>query len=390
MGRKDPSSAAEAKLLEFTALMNHDSSQRPGGPRKTPHSRAINPAVNKVGALRASERPRRIDMARAALPILNLSKVRHNLSEEAELATGIYDDISLIDQKEESTPLDLIGARLAAVQEIANTDKAKGTNIVQPSPKFGVYGEDRVENTKKLTISSNREKTPLVKQFGLNAHQFLPLTQFPLSAQTQRRAHVKAPTLHTFSKSGSLTFRGMTAPSNSESGQTLGAATERVNEPLELAAGALLTKREVRTESQKPQTSEGVPKAIDGASWAESRKSQGALRQNWPPPGRGVISAGNLSTRGFSSAERMQLEEKFKLKLKTPRPLPEDITAESEACHRQSSNTFVHAGLENKSEEYEYPTPFEYEAIRVEYDFAALISFTRYRSSVMEKMTESS
>lgn len=332
MGRKDPSSAAEAKLLEFTALMNHDFSQRPGGPRKTLHSRAIHSAVNKMaGTLRASERPRRLDMARAALPVLNLAKVRHNLSEEAELATGIYDDNSLIDQKED-TPLDLIGARLAAVQEIANTDRAKATNIIQPPPNFGLYGEDRVENTKKLSHTANREKAPSIKQSGLNGHQFLPASQFPFSAQTQRRAHVKAPTLHTVNKSGSLTFRGMTAPSNSESGQALRAATERVNEPLELAAGTLLTKREVRTEAQKPQTSEGVPKTIDGASWTEHRKSQGALRQNWQP-GRGVVSAGNLN-RGVSSVERMQLEEKFKLKLKTPRPLPEDITAESEECHR--------------------------------------------------------
>lgn len=320
MGRKDPSSAAEAKLLEFTALMNHDFSQRPGGPRKSLHSRAINTAVNRMAG--TLQRPRRIDTARTALPMLNLAKVRHNLSEEAELATGIYDDTTIADQKED-TPLD----RLAAVQEIANnTDRAKGTIIIQPSPKFGLlYGDDRVENAKRLSYGASRERTPSVKQL---AHQFVPSSQFPLSAQTQRRAHVKAPTLHTFGKSGSLTSRGMTAPSNSE--QNLRAPVE----PLELAAGASLTKREVRVEAQKPQTCEGVPKTIDGTSF----KIQGALRQNWPQ-GRGIMSAGNLSTRGFSSAERMQLEEKFKLKLKTPRPLPEDITAESEACHRQSSKT---------------------------------------------------
>lgn len=310
MGRKDPSSAAEAKLLEFTALMNHDFSQRPGGPRKSLHSRAINSAVNRMAG--SLQRPRRIDTARAALPMLNLAKVRHNLSEEAELATGIYDDTTLVDQKEDT---------LAAVQEIANTDRAKGTIMSQPSVKLGLlYGE---ENGKRLSYGASRERTPSVKQI---AHQFVPSSQFPLSAQTQRRAHVKAPTLHTFGKSGSLTSRGMTAPSNSE--QSLRAPVE----PLELAAGASLTKREV---AQKPQTCEGLPKTIDGTSC----KIQGALRQNWPQ-GRGIMSAGNLSTRGFSSAERMQLEEKFKLKLKTPRPLPEDITAESEACHRQSSKTF--------------------------------------------------
>lgn len=346
MGRKDSASAAEAKLLEFTALMNHDFSQRPGGPRKTLHSRAINSAVSKVaGSFRANERPRRIDTARAVLPILNLAKVRHNLSEEAELATGIYDDDLLIDQKED-IPIDLVGtsalvsARLTAVQEIANTDRAKGSNSIQRSPKFGIYGEDRVENTPKVSHVANREKTPLTKQSGLNVHQFLSSSHLPMSAHAQRRTHVKAPTVHSLSKSGSLTFRGMTAPCNSESGQHLRAATERGNEPLELAGGALLTKREGRTECRKPLTSEGVPKAVDGPSWAEPRKSQGGLRQNWQL-GRGVVSAGNPSARGISSAERMQLEEKFKLKLKTPRPLPEDITAESEACHRQSFKTFL-------------------------------------------------
>jgi hypothetical protein len=362
MGRKDSASAAEAKLLEFTALMNHDVSQRPGGQRKTLHSRAIHSAVSKVsGPLRANDRPRRIDTARTVLPVLNLAKVRHNLTEEAELATGIYDDDLLVDQKED-IPIDLIdasalvSARLAAVQEIAHTDRAKGTNSIQRSPKFGMYGEDRVENTTKLSHPANREKASPTKQSGLNVHQFLTSTRLPTSAQTQRRAHVKASTLHSLSKNGSLTFRGMTAPSNSESGQPLRAVTERGNESLEPAAGALLTKREGRTESRKPLTSEGVPIAVDGPSLAETRKSQGGLRQNWQP-GRGVVSAGNPSSRGFSTIERMQLEEKFKLKLKTPRPLPEDITAESEACHRQSSKTFSYLSLFIKSENSYPSTP---------------------------------
>ena len=352
MGRKDSSSAAEAKLLEFTALMNHDYSQSPVGPRKTLHSRAVNSAVSKVtGTLRANERLRRIDTSRVVLPILNLAKVRHNSAEEAELATGVYDDDLSVNQKEDVS-IDFIGAsalvsaRLAAVQETANTDRVKGTNPIQRSPKFGIYGEDRVENTTKLSHAANREKTPSTKQSGLNVHQFLSSSQLPTSALTQRRTHMKAATFHSLSKSRSLTFRGMTAPSNSESGQPLRAATERGNESLELAAGDLLTKREGRTETREPPTSEGIPKAVDGASWTEDRKSQGGLRQNWQP-GRDVMSAGNPSARGISSAERMQLEEKFKLKLKTPRPLPEDITAESEACHRQSSKAFLYLNPKN-------------------------------------------
>lgn len=341
MGRQDSASGAESKLLHYTALLNHDLSQRPRGSRKILYSKAISGVSKMFGTLRAMERPRRIDTARAELPILNLAKVRHNLTDEAELATGFNGDDSFFDQKLEDIPLNEAGASSSVSAEPSGIqDRAKGTNATQRSPKTGLYIDERAQSISKLSQAANREKTLSTKQTTSTSHPFFPALYFPYTpSQTRRRANLKGSTLHSLSKGGSLSNRGMTAPGNSESGLTMREVTERGNEPIEPATGFLLTRREGRIECRKPQTSEGGAKADDGASCAEPRKNPGIFKQNWQS-GRSIMSAGNHSARGFLNAERMQMEEKKKMKLKTSRPLPEDISAESEACHRQSSTAF--------------------------------------------------
>ncbi|XP_073390798.1 uncharacterized protein [Physcomitrium patens] len=335
MGRQDSASGAESKLLHYTALLNHDLSQRPRGSRKILYSKAISGVSKMFGTLRAMERPRRIDTARAELPILNLAKVRHNLTDEAELATGFNGDDSFFDQKLEDIPLNEAGASSSVSAEPSGIqDRAKGTNATQRSPKTGLYIDERAQSISKLSQAANREKTLSTKQTTSTSHPFFPALYFPYTpSQTRRRANLKGSTLHSLSKGGSLSNRGMTAPGNSESGLTMREVTERGNEPIEPATGFLLTRREGRIECRKPQTSEGGAKADDGASCAEPRKNPGIFKQNWQS-GRSIMSAGNHSARGFLNAERMQMEEKKKMKLKTSRPLPEDISAESEACHR--------------------------------------------------------
>ncbi|XP_024378125.1 uncharacterized protein [Physcomitrium patens] len=261
MGRQDSASGAESKLLHYTALLNHDLSQRPRGSRKILYSKAISGVSKMFGTLRAMERPRRIDTARAELPILNLAKVRHNLTDEAELATGFNGDDSFFDQKLEDIPLNEAGASSSVSAEPSGIqDRAKGTNATQRSPKTGLYIDERAQSISKLSQAANREKTLSTKQTTSTSHPFFPALYFPYTpSQTRRRANLKGSTLHSLSKGGSLSNRGMTAPGNSESGLTMREVTER---------------------------------------------------------------------------ERMQMEEKKKMKLKTSRPLPEDISAESEACHR--------------------------------------------------------
>lgn len=357
MGRND---SAETKLLDFTSLMNHDFGTRTSGPRKTLHSKAIS-AVSKVaGTFRGNERPRRMDTARTDLPTLNLAKVRRNLAEQAELATGVYEDIGLmIDQKDEK-PLDLTGAhalvsaRFGTAQENSKSERAKVTASSERAPKNGFHGEEMVPTFKGkgdfLTESSSRlsygtrERT-VPKHTG-NSHQIVLATHLPSSSRqnTHRRAHkapADVPSL-SLNKNGSLTCRGMTAPSNSEAGQEMRLAVERANETLELGS-AQVTKTETSLETQKPQTSEGATKP-DQSSW-ESRKSaiSHQIGSNSKDSqvgakflqGRGM-SAGNHSARGLPSTERLQLEEKIRLKLKTARQLQADMNAESEACHRQS------------------------------------------------------
>ena len=400
MGRREASTAAETKLLDFTALMNREFSQRTagGGTRKSLQSKTISTGSSKVakGFRTREARTRRIDAAvRPELPTLNLAKVRRNLAEQAELATaagaGVFnDDVNspFSEHRKDDMPIAyatanaLVSARFGtSVQEHISSKMERSTKAAQWSPRNGCFGDDMTNPIFKGKPhgdsiaetctgtrwshggNSNREKITPVRHFSSNpnSQQIVLATCMPSSSSSSGQAHRSRaqlkvlPVTENFHvpnhvqprKLGSMTCRGMTAPSNSEPGQVLKAAMQRGN--VHIGGGSQIAKTESNKieQARKPETSEGDQSTksmmdLMGQQWgAEPKKKhlqQGKTSSLQQPGSRGLMSVGSLSARGPTS-EKMQLEEKIKLKLKSASSRYNqmaDMNVESEAiCHRQ-------------------------------------------------------
>lgn len=398
MGRREAGAAAETKLLDFTALTNLEFSQRTagGGTRKSLQSKTISTWSSKVAKTSRTReaRARRKDAAvRPELPTLNLAKVRRNLAEQAELATaagaGVFnDDVNspFSDHQKDDTPMSfatanaLVSARFgASVQEHIGSKTERSTKAAQWSPRNGCIGEDMTNPNFKGKPhgdsiaetctgmrwshggNNNREKTTPVRHFSSNpnSQQIVLATCMPSSSSSSGLAHRSRaqpkvlPVTENFiipshvqaRKLGSMTCRGMTAPSYSEPGQVLKAAMQRGNVHIGGGSQAVKTESNKIEQARKPQTSEGDQSTkVDllGQQWgAEPKKKylqQGKTSNLQQPGSRGLMSVGSLSARGPTS-EKMQLEEKIKLKLKSASSRCNqmaDMNVESEAiCHRQ-------------------------------------------------------
>ena len=421
MGLREAGTAAETKLLDFTALMNREFSQRTagGGTRKSLQSKTISTGSSKVAkTFRTREaRTRKIDAAvRPELPTLNLAKVRRNLAEQAELATaggaGVLNDDAnspFSEHQKDDMPMAfatanaLVSARFGtSVQEYISSKMERSTKAAQWSPRIGCFGDDTTNPISKgkphgdliaETCSgtrwthggnNNREKITPVRHFGSNpnSQQIVLATCMPSSSSSSGQAHRSRaqpkvlPVTENFHvpshvqprKLGSMTCRGMTAPSNSEPGQVLKAAMQRGNVHIGGGSQAAKTESNKIEQARKLETSEGDQSTksmmdLMGQQWgAEPKKKhlqQGKTSNLQQPGSRGLMSVGSLSARGPTS-EKMQLEEKIKLKLKSVSSRYNqmaDMNVESEAiCHRQffphhlfciilSNNIVLSAGL---------------------------------------------
>ncbi|CAM6006798.1 unnamed protein product [Sphagnum balticum] len=285
MGQKD---IETLKLSDYVSFMNQDFNSNgnwTNNIRKNIYSKA-NPSINKVvGTCQSSDRPRRTEIGRSDLPTLNLTKVRRNLEEQAELATSIYDEVGPLINKKDDISFDLAGvqslvsarfgcgleSRIDKVKNILLSERTQrngGPNTIHPSHG----GETRVLKNKGDILSEatprpnhglNREKNNMIRH-SKNSHPIVLATHLasPSKQNSKQMQKVDTQALNqNRNKNVTFTCRGVTTPRKTKINNVMKNPIEGSNDIGLNVGSTLINKLNPSCDPQNLESSEGSMKS---------------------------------------------------------------------------------------------------------------------------------
>jgi hypothetical protein len=327
MGQKD---IETLKLLDYVSFMNQDFNSNgnwTNNIRKNTHSKAT-PSINKVvGTYQSSDRPRRIEIGRSDLPTLNLTKVRRNLEEQAELATSIYDEVGPLINKKDDISFDLAGvqalvsARFGCGLE-SRIDKVKNILLSERTQRNGGLntihashgGETRLlknkgdilsEATPRPSHGLNREKNNMIRH-SKNSHPIVLATHLasPSKQNSKQMQKVDTQALNqNRNKNVTFTCRGVTTPRKTNINNVMKNTIEGSNDIGINVGSTLINKLDSHIRGKNVQDC--------------------------------IMSIGNQMTRVLPTSERFEVEEKNEQKIKMTGQVQLETNVESEVNHRQ-------------------------------------------------------
>jgi hypothetical protein len=367
MGQKD---IETLKLLDYVSFMNQDFNSNgnwTNNIRKNIHSKAT-PSINKVvGTYQSSDRPRRIESGRSDLPTLNLTKVRQNLEEQAELATSIYDEVGPLINKKDDISFDLAGvqalvsarfgcgleSRIDKVKSILLSERTQrngGLNTIQASHG----GETRVLKNKGDILSEatprpnhglNREKNNMIRH-SKNSHPIVLATHLasPSKQNSKQMQKVDTQALNqNRNKNVTFTCRGVTTPRKTNINNVMKNTIDGSNDIGLNVGSTLINKLNPSCDPQNLESSEGSMKSnsspCDHKKTVHSHQTNSHSKLNSHIRGKNVqdciMSIGNQMTRVLPTSERFQVEEKNEQKIKMTGQVQLETNVESEVNQRQ-------------------------------------------------------
>jgi len=367
MGQKD---IETLKLLDYVSFMNQDFNSNgnwTNNIRKNIHSKAT-PSINKVvGTYQSSDRPRRIEIGRSDLPTLNLTKVRRNLEEQAELATSIYDEVGPLINKKDDISFDLAGvqalvsARFGCGLE-SRIDKVKNILLSERTQRNGGLntihashgGETRVLKNKGDILSEATprpnhglkcEKNNMIRH-SKNSHPIVLATHLASPSKQNSKQTQKVDTQafnQNRNKNVTFTCRGVTTPRKTNINNLTKNTIEGSNDIGLNVGSTLINKLNPSCDPQNLESSEGSMKSnsspCDYKKIVHSHQTNNYSKLDSHIRGKNVqdciMSIGNQMTRALPTSERFQVEEKNEQKIKMTRQVELETNVESEVNHRQ-------------------------------------------------------
>ncbi|KAH8968834.1 hypothetical protein BDL97_02G002600 [Sphagnum fallax] len=361
MGQKD---IETLKLSDYVSFMNQDFNSNgnlTNNIRKNIHSKAT-PSINKVlGTHQSSDRPRRIEIGRSDLPTLNLTKVRRNLEEQAELATSIYDEVGPSINKKDDISFDvagvqaLVSARFGCGLE-SRIDKVKNILLSERTQRNGGLntmhashgGETRVLKNKGDILSEatprpnhglNREKNNVIRH-SKNSHPIVLATHLasPSKQNSKQMQKVDTQALNqNRNKNVTFTCRGVTTPRKTNINNVMKNTIEGSNDIGLNVGSTLINKLNASCDPQNLESSEGSMKSnsspCDYKKIVHSHQTNNYSKLDSHVRGKNVqdciMSIGNQMTRVLPTSEKNEQ------KIKMTGQVQLETNVESEINHRQ-------------------------------------------------------